>query len=367
MGTLKTQLGIFCCFFTLLWTISSSSLGAVQKASIVICAETGKIYHEQNADALTPPASLAKMMTFYLTFKALREGKLTINQKLPVSKHASQAQPSKLWLKPGSTITVHEALRGMATKSANDATIALAEKLGGSEAQFAVLMTREAQRLGMPNTIFRNCHGLPRKLHNITTAREMAILACSLYKHFPEYFKYFKDPQFAYKGTVHKNHNHLLGKVPGVDGIKTGFICASGFNLAASMVRDNRRIIAIVMGGESIQARDKKMAKLLEATYASISGKKGTGHNSINDLLCSIGSSDVKGSLRKGKLHKAVGKPHTRPVKVLKTKYSSVDDILEQTSKPKKKPQTPKKKTKKKVKKSSSNKIRTVKRKKNKV
>lgn len=326
MGTWKARTGIFCCFLMVFCIISGTSLLAVKSASIVMCAETGKILHEQNADAVTPPASLTKMMTLYLTFKALREGKLTFNQKLPVSKHATSAGPSKLWLKAGSTITVREAILAMVTKSANDASIVIAEALGkGSEAHFATLMTHQARYLGMRKTIFLNSHGLPHKPHNVTTARDMATLSRSLYKHFPEYFKFFKEPKFSYKGQVHANHNHLLGRVPGVDGIKTGFINASGFNLAASMVRDNRRIIAVVMGGESVKARDNKMVKLLEATYSNLRQKK-RHHNSIEDLIFELSPSETEATPIKAKMQQAVYRDQCRPAKVT---YASMDAILD--------------------------------------
>lgn len=339
MGTLKARARLFCCLLMSFFTISSPSLWAVKKASIVICAETGKIHHEQNADATTPPASLTKMMTLYLTFKALREGKLTFNQKLSVSKHASLAAPCKLWLKPGSTITVHDAIMGMVTKSANDASIAVAEALGkGSEAHFASLMTQEARRLGMSKTVFRNSHGLPEKIQSVTTAREMAILSQRLYKDFPEYFKFFKEPQFSYKGHVHQNHNRLLGKIPGLDGIKTGFINASGFNLAASVVRDNRRIIAVVMGGESPQARNKKMVKLLEAAYSNLRGEgkpfKRNNHKSIGDLIHALApskSNTLSPQKTKGKMLTAVHRSQSKP-KILKTRaraqYRDVGHLL---------------------------------------
>lgn len=329
MGTGTVRAGSFFCFFILFCIASLPSLWAVESASIVICAETGKVLHEKNADAITPPASLTKMMTLYLTFKALKAGKITLDQKLPVSKHATTAGPSKLWLKAGSTITVRQAILAMVTKSANDASIVMAEALGnGSEIHFATLMTQQARHLGMSKTVFKNAHGLPHKPHNITTAREMAILSRSLYKHFPEYFKYFKEPRFTYKGTVHANHNHLLGKIPGVDGIKTGFISASGFNLAASMVRNNRRIIAVVMGGESVKSRDNKMAKLLEATYLYLEGKK----NSIDNLLNALLSSDTQATpivKKKGKLQQAIYRPRCRPNLI---PARSVDELLARES-----------------------------------
>ena len=330
MGTLKVRVGIFCVLLLVLSLLTTSSLWAIQRASIVICAETGKIYHEQNADAITHPASLTKMMTLYLTFKALREGRLTFNQELPVSKRATLVEPSKLWLKAGSTITVRHAILALVTKSANDAAVALAEALGNkSEPHFALKMTHQARQLGMSNTVFKNAHGLPHKAQ-VTTARDMATLSQCLYKHFPEYFKFFKEQKFAYKGQVHANHNHLLGRVPGVDGIKTGFIHASGFNLAASMVRGNHRIIAVVLGGESIKARDNKVAKLLEATHRSLTGKNGlfpkNQPSSIEDLICA--SEPPQTIPVKAKMHKAVLRGQCRPAKIITTKYSSVDDLL---------------------------------------
>jgi D-alanyl-D-alanine carboxypeptidase len=354
MGTLKARVGIFYGFLMVLCTINPSSLSAVKSAAIVICAETGKIHHEQNADAITHPASLTKMMTLYLTFKAIRDGKLSFNQHLPVSKRATLVEPSKLWLKAGSTIVVRDAILALVTKSANDAAVVLAEALGGSESHFATKMTHQARHLGMANTVFKNAHGLPNK-SQITTARDMAILSRCLYKHFPEYFKFFKEPKFVYKGQVHANHNHLLGRVPGVDGIKTGFIHASGFNLAASMVRGNHRIIAVVMGGESVKARDNKMAKLLEATHSNLTGKKYPSQKknpcSIGDLICALSPSQARATPIKAKLHKAVIRNQCRPAKLMKTKYSppatSLDDFLDDLDKDKAHKSSPKKKSQK--------------------
>ncbi len=302
------------------------SLSARKVASIVICAETGTIHHEQNADAITHPASLTKMMTLFMTFQALRNGKLKLDQKLPVSKHATKQIPCKLWLKAGSTITVRQAILAMITKSANDAAVVLAETLGkGTESQFAKAMTQQARKLGMIKTVFKNSSGVPNK-HQITTARDMAILSRALYKHFPDYFPLFKTEKFVHKGVVHANHNKLLGKVKGVDGIKTGFINASGFNLAASMVRDNRRIIAVVMGGETAKARDKKMIHLLETTHAAIKGKKQVHPNdeyaSLDDLLFALGAAGTYGDPKE--IKKA-----DYQAELIESKYTSVNDLLE--------------------------------------
>lgn len=286
------------CLLLFIVSFGISQLHAIQRASIVMCAESGSIHHEQNADAITHPASLTKMMTLYLTFKALRENRISLDQKLPVSKHASQQAPCKLWLKPGTTITVKQAILGMVTKSANDAAAVIAEALGsGSEERFAQMMTKQARALGMSKTVFKNASGLPNK-SQVTTARDMATLSQSLYKHFPREFAFFKEQTFIFRGQKLHNHNHLLGKVQGLDGIKTGFVNASGFNLAASVVRDNKRIIAVVMGGESARSRDKKMVQLLEATYKHTMKDRKSPQNpgkyaSIGDLIHTLGPSPV--------------------------------------------------------------------------
>ncbi len=343
----------------------SHDLLARKDASIVICAETGTIHHEHQADAVTHPASLTKMMTLYMTFKAIKEKKLSLHQTLPVSHQASKQAPCKLWLKPGSTITVREAILALITKSANDAAVVLAEALAGTEAKFSQIMTRQAQKLGMTKTVFKNASGLPN-MQQVTTARDMATLSRSLYKHFPDFFHLFKTPKFVHKGVVHNNHNKLLRQA-GFEGIKTGFINASGFNLAASVVRSNKRIIAVVMGGESAQLRDKKMLKLVEATFIKIKGKPSL-HNennsdSIEHLIQALGP--ITPSPKSHITHTAY-LTDKGTVKVLKAKYNSVDEILNviEEDKPKlvkvksssqKKPQ---KTTKSKIKASSTQKFK---------
>ncbi|MBS0271627.1 MAG: D-alanyl-D-alanine carboxypeptidase [Proteobacteria bacterium] len=329
----RQALRLFCFLLAFCFLISSPTL-ARKSASIVICAETGKVQHEQNADAITHPASLTKMMTLYLTFKALRDGKLTLKQKLPVSKFASKQSPCKLWLKPGTTISVRDAILGLITKSANDAAAVLGEALGnGSEAKFAQIMTSQAQKLGMSKTIFKNASGLPHK-QQVTTARDMATLSRALYKHFPDYFPLFKTKQFTHKGVVHANHNKLLGKVKGVDGIKTGFINASGFNLAASMVRDNRRIIAVVMGGDSAKSRDQKMVKLLEATHSKMRKNpifQEDDYDSIENLIYTLGSSDedvTPAAQKTGRITKASYLPKNGGLDSTNDQFASVEDLL---------------------------------------
>lgn len=336
----NTPLCFVICFFSFLNFISIPSLQArkntssVKSSSIVICAETGKVLHSSNSDAITHPASLTKMMTLYLTFKAIRSGKFGIDQKLPVSKHATKQEPCNLWLKAGSTITVRQAIMGLITKSANDASVVLAEALGGgSEKQFAKLMTQQARKLGMKHTVFKNSSGLPHR-QQITTAREMAILSQALYKHFPEYYTLFKEKEFNYKGTVHANHNKLLWNVRGVDGIKTGFTNWSGFNLAASMVRDNRRIIAVVLGGASRHDRDKKMTHLLESVHAKFKDKLlpqqsvryARSGDSIGNLIHNMGPS--QGTKKKGKAQKALYLSHQGKIKPTEKKYKSLDEVF---------------------------------------
>ncbi len=235
-------------------------------ASIVMDAHSGNIIHAAQADELRYPASLTKMMTLYMMFEALETGRLKINQKLLVSKHAARQIPLKLHLKPGSTITVREAILALVTRSANDVASAVAEALGGTEAIFAEQMTKKAQKLGMTRTVFGNASGVPEN-QKLTTARDMAILARALYYHYPKYYRYFSTQSFYFRGRHYNNHNRLLGAVPGVDGIKTGFTNAAGRNLVTSCVRGGRRFFAVVMGGRSNQTRDQHMINLLNRAY----------------------------------------------------------------------------------------------------
>lgn len=241
-------------------------------SSIVIDASNGAVLQEDNADAPKYPASLTKMMTLYMIFEALDSGKLTMSTRLPVSAHAANQSPTKLGLERGEQIAVRDVMLGLITKSANDAAVVAAEGLGGTEEHFGELMTARARRLGMANTTFRNASGLPDP-GQITTARDLVKLSRALIRDFPQYYPYFSTTEFVYAGHRHANHNHLMSWYEGLDGIKTGFINASGFNLAASAVRDNKRIIGVVLGGPSPFARDKYMAKLLDASFARLNGQ----------------------------------------------------------------------------------------------
>lgn len=249
---------------------------AAKYAAIVVDAKTGKVLHAKNADAQRYPASLTKMMTLYMLFGALDSGKVTMDTKLKVSAFASRQSPTKLGLKPGSTITVRDAMLGLITKSANDAAVVIAENLAGSEPAFAKKMTATARRIGMSRTTFRNASGLPNP-GQVTTARDMATLGRALSDHYPEYYKYFSTRSFVFKGRRINGHNNLLGRVRGVDGIKTGYIRASGFNLVTSMNRDGRHVVATVIGGTSARARDAQMRALLDQYFAKASTKRGSG------------------------------------------------------------------------------------------
>jgi D-alanyl-D-alanine carboxypeptidase len=252
--------------FTPLYAASKAKAITPQYGSIVIDAHTGAVLHQAHADIKTYPASLTKMMTLYMLFEVLEKRKVQSQHKFKVSKHASRQAPSKLHLKPGDSISAKDAIFALMTHSANDVAVVVAEALGGTESNFAQLMTKKARQLGMHNTTFHNASGLPHK-HQKTTARDMATLSRALYYHFPLYYRYFNTKLFSFRGRQYKNHNHLLGKVPGVDGIKTGFTCASGFNLAASAARGGRRLIGVVLGGQTRQWRDKHMTDLLNGTF----------------------------------------------------------------------------------------------------
>lgn len=239
---------------------------AAQYSDIVIEAESGRILHSVNADSIRHPASLTKMMTLYLTFQALEAGRIGLNQYLPVSANAAEQSPSKLGLRPGHRIKTEDAILGLVTQSANDAAVVLAEWLGGSESRFAQMMTRQAQALGMTKTKFYNASGLPND-SQITTAHDMATLGLALVEHFPQYYPYFSTESFTYNGAYHGNHNHLMERYEGMDGIKTGYIRASGFNLVASVKRGDARLIGVVFGGKSAVTRDNHMAGLLDKSF----------------------------------------------------------------------------------------------------
>jgi D-alanyl-D-alanine carboxypeptidase len=231
-------------------------------ASIVVDGNSGAVLQASNPDALRHPASLTKVMTLYLLFERLDAGRLKLDSPLPVSEHASEQDPTKLGLKPGQTITVEDAIKGIVTRSANDAAVVIAEYLGGSEEAFAKMMTQKARALGMSHTTYVNASGLPDD-DQITTARDQALLGRAIQDGFPRYYKYFSTQAFVFHGETIRGHDHLLSEVEGVDGIKTGFTRASGFNLITSLHRDGRYVVAVVMGGPSASERDARMRELI--------------------------------------------------------------------------------------------------------
>jgi D-alanyl-D-alanine carboxypeptidase len=233
-----------------------------QFSSIIVDGNSGAVLSSNNPDGIRRPASLTKIMTLYLLFERLDAGKMKLDTEMEVSEHASEQAPTKLGLKPGQTLKVEDAIKGLVTRSANDAAVVVAEAIAGNEAEFARLMTRKARALGMSKTTYRNASGLPSD-EQLTTARDQATLGRAIQDRFPRYYRYFSTSVFAYRGQSIRNHNRLLGNVEGVDGIKTGYTRASGFNLVSSMRRGNRHLIGVVMGGRSGGSRDATMRNLL--------------------------------------------------------------------------------------------------------
>jgi D-alanyl-D-alanine carboxypeptidase len=258
---------ISCVFAMVVFLWAVPAVQAKTESSIVIDGETGKVLSEHNADLPNYPASLTKMMTLYLLFEAVEQGKVKLDQRFTVSRWAAAQAPSKLGLVEGQAIVVRELVLAIVTKSANDAAVTVAENMAGSETAFAERMTQKARALGMMSTAYRNASGLPHPAQ-LTTARDLVKLARALYRDFPHEYAYFATEEFTYNGVTHVNHNHLMQSFEGMDGIKTGYIRASGFNLAASAVRDNRRLIGVVMGGLTAHARDAEMARLLNTAFA---------------------------------------------------------------------------------------------------
>ena len=236
-------------------------------AAYVVDAATGAVLHRENADTLNYPASLAKMMTLYLVFESLDHGVVSLDTALPVSRRAAGRPPSRIGLRAGGRIELRDAIRTLAVKSANDVATVIAEYFSGSEAEFARLMTARARALGMANTTFRNASGLPDRQQR-TTARDIATLALALYGRFPHHTHFFSTRSVRWNGRSYRNTNRLLGVYPGMNGIKTGYIRASGYNLAASVERDGLHVVAVVMGGKSSKARNARMRRLLDRALA---------------------------------------------------------------------------------------------------
>jgi D-alanyl-D-alanine carboxypeptidase len=252
---------------------AASSIGNPRYAAIVVDANTGATLREANSDSLRYPASLTKIMTLYLLFERIEGGKLTLSTRLTVSEDAASQAPTKLGLRAGQTIAVEDAIKALITRSANDVAVVIAEALAGSEDEFAKLMTRRARALGMTRTVYRNASGLPDD-EQVTTARDQARLGVAIQDRFPRFYRYFSIAHFTYHGNTMRNHNRLLGQIAGVDGIKTGYTSASGYNLVTSVRRGGRHMVAVVLGGNSGAQRDAHMRDLIDRHLVEASVKR---------------------------------------------------------------------------------------------
>jgi len=260
-------------------------------ASIVVDANSGKVMEAVNADSPRYPASLTKIMTLYLLFERLEAGKIKLSTEMPMSAHAAAQAPSKLGLKPGQSIDVATAIRAIVTKSANDVAVCVAEAIAGDEITFAKQMTAKARALGMKHTNYHNASGLPDE-HQITTARDQAILGRAIQDRFPKFYHYFSTRTFAYHGKEMRNHNHLLGRVDGVDGIKTGYIHESGFNIVTSVHRGSRHIVAVVFGGRSASARDARVKSLI-ANNINVAANKRTASPVVEGWMTALARAEI--------------------------------------------------------------------------
>ena len=249
--------------------ILSSSVTFAKKAAIVIDFDTKEVLFEVNANTKNYPASLTKIMTLYILFDQIEKGLLTYDTKLKVSKIASSRSPSKLYLEAGSYIKVEDAIMALIIKSANDVATVVAENISGTEKDFAKLMTRYARNLGMTNTTFKNASGLPNRAQ-LTTARDISILSHALISNFPEEYKLFSKQNFTYNGKTYKTHNKLMLSYEGADGIKTGYIKASGFQLAFSAVRNNKRLVGVIFGGDTGKQRDRSLKIIMDKEFAEL-------------------------------------------------------------------------------------------------
>ncbi len=254
-------------FFIAVISITSESFA--KKAAIVIDFDSQEVLFEVNADTKNYPASLTKIMTLYILFDQLKKGQLTNQTKLKVSRIAASRSPSKLYLEEGTNIKVEDAIMALIIKSANDVATVVAENIAGSEKEFAKLMTSYARKLGMANTTFKNASGLPNRAQ-LTTARDISILSHALIYNFPEKYKLFNKQKFTYKGKTYKTHNKLMLSYEGADGIKTGYIRASGFQLAFSAVRDNKRLIGVIFGGDTGKQRDRSLKIIMDKEFAEL-------------------------------------------------------------------------------------------------
>jgi len=267
---------------------AASPLGAPRFAAVLMDADTSEVLFSEQATAIRHPASITKVMTLYIVFDALDAGRLRLDDRVMLSAHAVSQRPSKLGLGIGQSLSVEEAINVVAVKSANDVAVALAEKIGGSEANFARMMTAKARDLGMRQTVFANASGLPDPAH-FTSAQDIAILSASMIRNHPDRYRCFSEQSYSYGRLRMANHNKLLGTVAGLDGIKTGFTNDSGFTLTASAVRGGHRLIAVVLGSPSGWQRDRDITALLNAGFTALDIRRSGGTEDIPALLASSG------------------------------------------------------------------------------
>lgn len=257
-------------------------------AAYMIDADSGEVLYSRHADAQRFPASITKVMTLYLTFEQLAAGKLRLTDRVVMSRNAAAQAPSKLGLAAGQSLSVNDAIQALTIKSANDVAVALAERISGTEAKFAQLMTSRARELGMKNSVFVNPNGLPDPRH-ISTARDIAILSNAVIHDFPQYYHYFDQREFIFGNRTIKTHNHLLSMVPGADGLKTGYTRAAGFTLAASAKRNGHRLIAVVLGAPASRARDSNVESLLQAGFQVLDARRRGSAIHVADMLAEPG------------------------------------------------------------------------------
>ncbi len=273
----------FLCVLVL--AVLRAAAASASVSSIMIDAENGDVMYEMNADERRYPASLTKLMTLYITFNALENNHIKLTDKLKVSHTAAGRSPSKLGVRAGETITVKDAIMAVIVKSANDCATVLAEHFAPTEADFAVLMTNTAHKLGMSHTTFKNASGLPNTQQK-TTARDMAVLAMAVYHHFPQYYKWFSAKSFQYKGRTIGGHNYILKTFAGADGMKTGYTAASGYNIITSAKRSGKRVIAVTMGHNSVGERDKKVSRMMD---------KGLTHMQKGEINVAMLTNEING------------------------------------------------------------------------
>ncbi len=283
-------------------------------AAIVVDANSGEVLYSRNADAIRHPASLTKIMTLYLTFEALSTGRLSMNDVITISPHAYSMMPSKISTHPGETLTVAQAIPAMTVHSANDVAVAMAERLAGSESKFAHLMTLRARELGMTSTSFVNASGLPPDGQQISSARDLAILSRAVMRDYPQYYSFFGLKSFDFHGKVLMNHNHLVARMAGVDGMKTGYTSLAGFNLVASGVRNGHRLITVVLGGPSTAARDENVEELLDAGFSVLNRREAGSKITIASLIAE--PDDMRGPLERPPIEEGSGDQPSLQVEV---------------------------------------------------